>query len=59
VPGTPGLTAPRLHEGLRVLRDAEPCVDLEGVLVNGFGFGDNTAAVVLRRGAADEREERP
>jgi acyl transferase domain-containing protein len=59
VPGTPGLTAPRLHEGLRVLRDAEPCVDLEGVLVNGFGFGDNNAAVVLRRGAADEREERP
>jgi len=54
LPGTLGLSAPRTHGRVRLLRDAEPCPGLEGALVNGFGFGDNNAALVLAR-AADER----
>jgi 3-oxoacyl-[acyl-carrier-protein] synthase II len=47
-PGTAGLDVTYTRPGLRVLASAEDCPRADTVLVNGFGFGGNNAALVLR-----------
>jgi len=59
-PGTAGLDATYTRPGLRVLGPAEDCPGADTVLVDGFGFGGNNAALVLRspgRRTTAHREE--
>jgi 3-oxoacyl-[acyl-carrier-protein] synthase II len=49
VPGTPGLRCPIRGYGLSPLLSARRVAHVRAVLVNGFGFCDNNAALVLAR----------
>jgi hypothetical protein len=58
VPGTPGLRTPMRQEGMSLLRAAQPLAGIRSVLVNGFGFCDNNAALVLVRDPAGPAPKR-